>query len=541
MDREMYEQQTEDLSKVSLESETIPDGLSAAEAPEGDKQQGGRVSRGKLVGGLAGVGVVAAAAGGYALWRQGQQGAWPGWVASGSNGTQGTLPVSAQVGHLLRKAGFGATADEVQRYSALGYRASVDRLLNYEQVPDDEMEKRLKALNLDMNKPLDQQRWWLLRMAWTQRPLLEKMTLFWHGHFTSSYRDVGGKAFQRMIVQNQFLRDHAFDTFDNLLLGITGDPAMLSYLNLNQSRKNKPNENYARELMELFTLGVGNYTQEDVHAAALALTGWHVQKDALTARYVMLDHNTANKVFLGKSGNLDYKDVITTLTNHPAAPKFISRKLFTFFVYENPSDGDLQPLVDAYVKSNHSMKAVMEALLLSPRFFAAQAYRARMKSPVEFVVGVYRALQMAGNGANLPQQTIVMGQELFNPPNVAGWPGDKISTAWLNSGTWMTRLNYIDMHLNGGNVRAASPLDLQKIVSDNKIDTPERFVDYFTQFLLDGNIEAERRSQFIDYFKGQDSNAGQARITLSGGQSYPLNRVRGTLYLILSSPEYMLN
>src|SRR2546422_5090345 len=149
----------------------------------------------------------------------------------------GPIASNMQIGHLLRRAGFGASSIDLATYRSLGYSGAVDRLLNYSQVSDDDTENRLKALNLNLNNPVDQQRWWLLRMAWTQRPLLEKMTLFWHGLLTSSFHKVGGKkGYPRIMIQNKFLRDHAFDTFDNILLGITGDPAMLFYLDLYKSR-----------------------------------------------------------------------------------------------------------------------------------------------------------------------------------------------------------------------------------------------------------------------------------------------------------------
>ena len=460
--------------------------------------------------------------------------------------TTGPISGNVQIGHLLRRTGFGVAPQELSNYSKLDYQGVVDQLLHPPQGVDDEMEKRLAALNLDFTKPQDQQRWWLLRMAWTKRPLIEKMTLFWSGHFTSSYRKVGGKtAYNRIIIQNKFLRDHAFDTLDNLLLGITADPAMLVYLDLNQSRKNAPNENYARELMELFTLGVGNYTQQDVYEAASALTGWHIKKGTDQAQYLAQDHNTASKTFLGKTGNFDYKDIISILTNHPATPVFISRKLFTFFAYENPSDNDLQPLVDAYHKSNHNMGEVIKALLLSPQFSSDKAYRSRIKSPTEFVVGIYRALQIQSDGKDLPAHTTVMGQPLFDPPNVAGWPGDKTSTVWLNSGTWMGRLNYINQILAiGSSPNERKSLDLQNIVKTNQIASPEQFVDYFAAFLLDGKIESDRRQQLIDYFNQKAKNTASTRaqtVTLTSGKSYPLSNVRGTLYLLLSMPEYHLN
>jgi uncharacterized protein (DUF1800 family) len=428
-------------------------------------------------------------------------------------------------------------------YKPLGFSGAVDRLLNYQQVADDDLENRLKALNINLNSPTDQQRWWLLRMAWTQRPLLEKMTLFWHGLLTSSFRKVGGpRAYMRMINQNQFLREHAFDTFDNILLGITSDPAMLFYLDLTKSTKKAPNENYARELMELFTLGLGHYTQQDVYEGASALTGWHIK--GLTSRYYPQDHNDLVKTYLGHTGNLDYKDVINILVNNPAAPWFISRKLFTFFVYENPSTDDLKPLVDTYVQSGHNMGAVMRTLLLSPQFSSAKAYRSRLKSPVEFTVGAYRALGINANGSGLPAITTLMGQTLFDPPNVAGWPGDKVGALWLNSGTWMTRLNYIDLLLVRGTSAhgsSTSLVDLQGVVNKYQLNSPEQFVDHFSSFLLDGNLDSNRRTQLLDYFTAQDGSSRGTPITLTSGKSYPLGHVRGTLYLLMASPEYQLN
>jgi len=500
------------------------------------------VSRRKFMGvsvaGLAAIGGASAAAavGGVALAKLLQNGG-PG------NIFHGPVASNAQIGHLLRHAGFGGSPDELAMYSNLGYNGAVDRLINYQQVPDDAMENRLNALNIDLNSPLNQQRWWLLRMSWTQRPLLEKMTLFWHGVLTSSYHKVGGpRAYMRMIIQNQFLRNHAFDTFDNILLGITSDPAMLFYLDLTKSRSNAPNENYARELMELFTLGLGHYTQQDVYEGAAALTGWHVK--GLTSQYYPQDHNELVKTYLGHTGNLDYKDVLNILANHPATPWFITRRLFTFFAYENPSDDDLKPLVDTYVQSGHNMGEVMRTLLLSPQFASTKAYRGRIKSPVEFTVGAYHAMNINGDGNGLPTITTLMGQTLFDPPNVAGWPGDKVSALWLNSGTWMTRLNYIDLLLARGTVARTglTPLvDLQGIVNTHQLNTPEQFVDHFSSFLLDGELASDRRTQLLDYFTAPGSSTFGAPITLGNGTSYPLGRVRGTLYLMMSSPEYQLN
>ena len=546
MSMDMFDQPTEPrMNFDQAQDDNPPTPLEATQAPippAAPPQQPAPVSRrkfmGKSVAGLAALGGagVAAALGGVALEKLIQHGGL-------TNPFQGPAASSMQTGHLLRRAGFGASPEEIALYKPLGFSGAVDRLLNYQQVADDDLENRLKALNINLNSPTDQQRWWLLRMAWTQRPLLEKMTLFWHGVLTSSFRKVGGsRAYMRMINQNQFLREHAFDTFDNILLGITSDPAMLFYLDLTKSTKKAPNENYARELMELFTLGLGHYTQQDVYEGASALTGWHIK--GLTSHYYPQDHNDLVKTYLGRTGNLDYKDVINILVNNPAAPWFISRKLFTFFVYENPSTDDLKPLVDTYVQSGHNMGAVMRTLLLSPQFSSAKAYRSRLKSPVEFTVGAYRALGINANGSGLPAITTLMGQTLFDPPNVAGWPGDKVSALWLNSGTWMTRLNYIDLLLVRGTSAhgsSTSLVDLQGMVNKYQLNSPEQFVDHFSSFLLDGNLGSDRRTQLLDYFTAQDGSSGGTPITLNSGKSYPLGRVRGTLYLMMASPEYQLD
>src|SRR6266851_2703436 len=542
---DMFDQPTEPrMNFDQAQDDNPPTPLEATQAPipPAAPPQPAPVSRrkfmGKSVAGLAALGGagVAAALGGVALEKLIQHGGL-------TTPFQGPAASSMQTGHLLRRAGFGASPEEIALYKPLGFSGAVDRLLNYQQVADDDLQNRLKALNINLNSPADQQRWWLLRMAWTQRPLLEKMTLFWHGVLTSSFRKVGGpRAYMRMINQNQFLREHAFDTFDNILLGITSDPAMLFYLDLTKSTKKAPNENYARELMELFTLGLGHYTQQDVYEGAAALTGWHAR--GLTSHYNPGDHNDLSKTYLQQTGNFDYKDVIRILTNHPATPWFICRKLFTFFAYENPNDDDLKPLVDAYVQSGHNMGEVMRTLLLSPQFSATRAYRSRIKSPVEYAVGAYRALSIQGDGSGLPTLVTLMGQTIFDPPNVAGWPGDKVSALWLNSGTWMTRLNYIDLLLVRGTSAhgsSTSLVDLQGTVNKYKLNSPEQFVDHFSSFLLDSNLDSNRRTQLLDYFTAQDGSSGGRPITLTSGKSYPLGRVRGTLYLMMASPEYQLN
>ncbi len=492
----------------------IPYGQQSARDVPPPTRRNRQVSRRQLLIGAGAVGVGAVALTGGILYERGS-------LPFISPGKPALAPQN-QIAHLLRRAGFGATASELKQYSALGIAGSIDRLLNPDSVSDD-LDTRLNSLNLDLTSIPDEQRWWVLRMIYSQRPLQEKMTLFWHGVLTSSYTKVGGKAgFGFMITQNQFLRAHCFDTYDNILLGITSDPAMMWWLDLRLSTSDAPNENYARELMELFTLGVnGGYTEDDVHNAALALTGWRLRGS--TAVYNAAQHNSSQKTLLGNTGNLDYHDVIRIVAAHPATGPHICTRIFSFFVHENPSVSELRPMVDAYNSSGHSIGAVMRAMLTSPAFFAPSAYRMRIKSPSEYLVGSIRQLALETNGQALSTVLTLMGQTIFNPPNVAGWPGDGDSTNWLNTGTWLERLNLTNSVLALGAADTSSMVMQTLAAAGAK--TPDQVVDYFTNLLIDGQIASDRRQMLLSAL----------------GSSVSPDGLREMLYLLMTGSEYQLN
>nr|MBA3823597.1 DUF1800 domain-containing protein [Ktedonobacterales bacterium] len=400
---------------------------------------GPRVSRRGLLVGAGAVGI-----GAYAL----ADGALTGRIGTLVDGWLHPLSAQASIAHLLRRAGFSGSASEQHAYAQLSFGEAVNRLVDYEKTPDT-FDQQFKRQTFDFGNFKDTQRWWLLRMIHTQRPLQEKMTLFWHGLLTSSYTK-SGNYFPYQVQQNQFLRAHALDTYDNVLLGITHDPAMLWWLDLRISEKANPNENYARELMELFSMGVrGGYTQKDVHEAARALTGWGTNETQHQAFYDAANHDDGTKTLLGHTGHLDYRDVIHIITNHPATGPFFCKRLFRFFAHEEPSDADVKPMVDAYHAHGHSMREVVRALFNSPAFVAQESVRSRLKSPAEFVTGAVRQLELATDGRALSNVMSTMGQRLFDPPNVAGWVGDQRSASWLNSGTWLARLNHINAILDG--------------------------------------------------------------------------------------------
>ncbi len=457
-----------------------------------------------------------------------------------------SLSDDQKLSHLLRRAGFGASPTEMDQYRKLGLTATVDRLVDYEKVDNSALENRLKQYNLDPNKRADIERWWLLRMIYTARPLEEKMTLFWHGLLTSAITKVGRA--EPMFVQNQFLRSYALASFPDILKGISKDPAMMVWLDLETNKKGHPNENYARELMELFSMGVGNYTEQDVRESARAFTGWVVRRQRLGAQQFRFEsafnprqHDDGVKTFLGHTGNFNGDDIVDIIVQQPATARFIVKKLFGFFVYPDPTDDVLRPFVDVFTTSKYSIKAVMRAILTSDVFYSPRAYRALVKSPADLVAGTLRTLGAETNGAGLPNLLVQMGQELFNPPNVAGWPG---GPAWLTSGTWLARLNFVNRVV--ASLGAATTDQTARALGGRPVasvhvplptetaSTSSAIVDRLAAQLLDGQIDAAQRQILVDYVSAHASSGGAStRPWLESSH-------RDALYLVLAMPEYHL-
>jgi uncharacterized protein (DUF1800 family) len=461
-----------------------------------------------------------------------------------------------QVAHLLRRAGFGAGEDELGEYLPLSLNQAVDRLLDYESVEDDS-EEHSRALGLDLKKLADLQRWWLLRLVHTGRPLQEKMVLFWHGLLVSASGKVGlpnptdqnPNPPHHMLNQHNFFRAHAVDTFETLVLGISRDPAMLIYLDSQANRKGKPNENYARELMELFTLGIGGpdgaptFAEQDVREVARAFTGWGIENGRFLFRPA--NHDAGAKIVLGRTGAFNGDDVVKLLVQQPAAARHLSRRLFEFFAYPDPSEQDLEPLVHAYTTTGGNVKEMLRALFTSPAFYSPRAYRALVKSPVELVVGLLRQLGAATSGATLPGATTRMGQALFNPPNVAGWPG---GARWLNTTTWLERVNFCNQVLTGRNDANTIVPDPAGALGRHELRTPADIVDYYAGLLLDGQLPAESRAALLDYLQegaappaaARPAGGRPASAALPGNAVFVDRKVRGLLYLLLASPHYQL-
>jgi uncharacterized protein (DUF1800 family) len=287
------------------------------------------------------------------------------------------------------------------------------------------------------------QAWWLDWMTKSPTPFAERMTLFWHGHFTSDYRKVGTNT-PAIYWQNLTWRRMALGDLKSMLLKVTPDLAMLRYLDLAASTGRAPNENYARELLELFTMGVGNYTEDDVKAAAKALAGWRLPlRTETTARTGIFDARRAYAgpvTFLGNTGTFNTESVVDTILTHDATAPYLVRQLVTSFVTPSPSDAYIARLADGFRRSRYDTKSLMRDILMSPEFVAPATFRALIKSPTDFMVSTAKALGATNLSGTIRQYGSTLGQNMFDPPSVAGW-GDGAS--WISSNTMLQRANFV--------------------------------------------------------------------------------------------------
>ena len=339
--------------------------------------------------------------------------------------------------HLLWRTQGGATEAEIARAAEEGLSATLDRLLS----PPVEAGKfaetaallRQTAEDADSLEPL--KTWWLYRMSEGPSPLTEKMCLFWHNLFATSNVKVRSAA--HMAAQNDLIRTHALGDYKALLAGMAQDPAMLIWLDGNANRLRSPNENFAREVMELFTLGVGHYTETDIKEAARAFTGWHVRNDRFWFNRQQHDHGS--KRVLGETGNLDGGDVLRLCLKQDACPRFLALRLLREFVVPDPDEATMTWLAASIREHDFQMTPVLRTLLGSDLFFAATSRHRLIKSPVQFVLGTCRTLEVRPNLKAAAGIIAGLGQDLFQPPTVKGWEGGRL---WITSATLLQRANF---------------------------------------------------------------------------------------------------
>lgn len=473
--------------------------------------------------------------------------------------------------HLLFRAGFGGPASAVAKLEAQGLEKAVSSLLDVRAMPafelaaevkwaeplkpgdfaklssDERMKLFIKRMLEDRMANEQVKEWWLKRMIESPRQLEEKMTLFWHGHFATEHRTVRNA--QSMLIQNQLFREHATGNYGKLLHAIIRDPAMLRYLDNDRNIKGKPNENLAREIMELFSMGEGQgYTEKDVKEAARALTGYTFDRATLKPRFAAFNHDRGSKTIFGKTGTFNGDEFVDLILAQPATPRFLARKLFVFFVHDQPSAQTIDQLAQLIRTHNYELTPVLKTLFLSEEFYSAKTLGTQIKSPVQLVVGTLRTLeQRPARLAFVAQGLRGMGQDLLNPPNVKGWDGGQ---AWINTNTLFLRENFASGVVSGGPrpggfqpkgerklpfAFGGSPLDVVSLMPDKKGQSPEEVVNFWAKTLFALPLTETRRAELIGFLGPLPPAADWAN------RRTEINtKLRGLLSLMMSMTEYQL-
>ncbi len=486
--------------------------------------------------------------------------------------------------HLLNRAGFGGPPAEIEKIALMGLENAVGYLVDYEKIPDAtpnpswakpdpgeakrfqelrESRRKMKmateqersALELTTRELLrDAQRdqrlrilelrgWWLQRMAKGPRALQEKLTLFWHGHFATSVQKVRDSYL--MWLQNDTFRTRASGGWKEMLVALTRDPAMLLWLDQTQSRKEHPNENYAREIMELFTLGEGHYTEQDVTEAARAFTGLSYDRLHQESDFRPFIHDPGLKTVLGRTGNLSWMDVLGQIIAQPQAARFISAKLWRFFVSEDPSEEVIASLAEIFRRNHNQFKPLLRAMFRSEEFYAYSVVRNQVKSPVQWLVGSVRMLERELPPAAVCSNFLAnLGQDLFAPPNVKGWDG---GISWITTNNLLARYNQAEMLVYGNNQlqlntrnrgmkfienrfnrlhNAATPVEVTKILTVEERSDKSALLDALQKRLLQARLKPKQE--------------GALREHLEHRAALDEHNILEIIRLMMSTPEYQL-
>ena len=460
----------------------------------------------------------------------------------------------ALMAHLFRRAGFGATRDELDEYVAQGYEAAVEQLLHPERAPviDEDV---LRRYHIDQNSLMlieSSQAYWLYRIINTQRPLEEKMALFWHSLFATAYGKLNHA--KAVVDQTNTFRRCGLGDFRTLLLELSRDPAMIFWLDNKDNHKDAPNENYGRELLELFSMGIGNYTEDDVKACARAFTGWTIanaeymsiraSRDSIWPhgrldwqfQYLPEDHDETTKIFLGQTGPFNGEDVIDIICEQPATAWFVASKLYGYFVSDTPREDSIQYLADKFVESKGNIREVMRSLFTSDFFRGDEARLAKVKSPTELVAGTARlagSYQFPEWGiVNLALDVSFMGQEILNPPTVEGWHTGR---EWIDTGNLVERVNSAALEM-GDVGRPGVQAPLHRIRSKGESLPPEDFVDACLDAVGQFEVADSTRESLVNHARRE----GMIEFSGRGAENCAESRVAEMLQLIVATREYQL-
>lgn len=461
--------------------------------------------------------------------------------------------------HLLNRAGFGGSPAEISALEELGLGNAVEKILRGDEdddlfsppslsmpteilahqsavrsVSDEEGKRKMQQQSRrDQGEQIRALRqWWLTRMRHTTHPLREKMTLFWHGHFATSFEKVN-LAFL-MWQQNETLRAGALGDFRELTKQVSKDPAMMRYLDTVRSGRGRPNENFSRELMELFTLGEGVcYTEDDIRESARAFTGYRVNPQTLGFVFARRQFDPEDKVFLGQKGPFDGDGIIDIITTQEECAEFIVRKLWLFFVSDTPDPAVIQALAAQFRRSDFCIREVLRELFLSAVFYDPRVVRSQVKSPVQWIVQTARSLEAPLPSASALEAALSqMGQVLFAPPNVKGWDAGR---AWISSSTLLFRYNLAGYIVSGkppqleGIRKEAGvvELDLETLAPPELRRDPARLCDTLVFRLLNAPLPERERERLLVFLRGEGAEVSDATL-------------RDFLHLVMSTPEYQL-
>lgn len=428
-------------------------------------------------------------------------------------------PWSARLAaHLYRRAGFSANFQQLKQAESQGLAKTLAELFEPEQseltVQMNQLKKQVRSGGNVQQLP----NYWLYRMAKSNAQLLEKTTLFWHGHFATSAAKVDEVSM--MLDQNDLLRKNALQKFGPMVHGISRDPAMLTYLDSKVNRKTRPNENYARELMELFCLGLGNYTEEDIKQVARTFTGWEIRNDKF--RFNKYQHDYGVKKFLGSTGEFDGKQAVEIVLQQKSSTEFIAQKLINFFVTDLPVSAEfVAPLAGKLRKTDFDIGAAVKMILTSQFFF--DSVGKKIRSPVELAIGFLRATESTGNFVKLSAQLRDLGQLPFFPPNVKGWPGGR---TWINSATLLGRINLITDLLGDEKTKFASD-DLTGWVRKYEMNSTDELLEFLELTLLAVEIPASTRKALAGILADRKGSRN--------------DRLRQTIIAIAALPEFQLS
>ena len=456
--------------------------------------------------------------------------------------------------HLLNRAGFGATDAEIREYAALGREEAVARLLAgtrreasirapafvdepfvpFYKVRQMGVEERQAEQRKLMERGFELRAWWLREMSLTASPLTERMTLFWHNHFATAQQKV--RHGQLMYRQNALLRSEALGNFATLLHAVAKDPAMLIYLDNAGSRRQAPNENFAREVMELFTLGEGHYSEHDIKEAARAFTGWSLDRDTGEFTYRRVWHDYGEKTVLGRSGRLDGDDVIDILLGRDETAEFIAAKVWREFVSPHPDAAQVRRWAAAFRGSRYEVKPLLRAALTSDAFWSAENRASLIKSPVELVVGTMHTFDI--HPFDLRPAVFActaLGQNPFSPPNVKGWPGGE---AWITSATLLARKQWLERVFRGSE---SMPPEGGMRDAQAKAEGADRFRRVLERGMADYAFDAGRFSRTMDSGGGAAGSLERLAlatppVSAAGVQHELVDRVRE----LVADPAFQL-